>query len=224
VTWLPPTRRSFIIASVIPYVVRQGDHLQRLAYRMGFDANKVWNHPKNKDLRTLRGDPNILSPGDLLYVPEPDDAVKFSLAQGTTNDFVADIPTTKITIKFAVGGEPCANEPYQVTTSSSQTSGTTDGSGTVSFDIPVSETEATVVFPSRALSFPIHVGHLDPAATESGVTQRLTHLGYLPIPGAVSPEEAMTRALVLLQTDHGLKITGTLDDDTRAALVSAHGC
>ncbi len=53
-----------------PYVIRQGDTLATLAYRFGFDADVVWNDPKNDDLRKLQSAPNILKPTDILYIPE----------------------------------------------------------------------------------------------------------------------------------------------------------
>ncbi len=56
-----------------PYVIRQGDFLLKLAHKFGFDADSVWSDPSNSALRTLRSDPNILSPGDILYIPTPPD-------------------------------------------------------------------------------------------------------------------------------------------------------
>ena len=52
-----------------PYVVKQGDYLLKLAHGLGFDADTVWNADENADLKAKR-DPNILCPGDLLYVPD----------------------------------------------------------------------------------------------------------------------------------------------------------
>ena len=33
-----------------PYVVKQGDYLNKLAHRLCFDAEKVWNDPANAEL------------------------------------------------------------------------------------------------------------------------------------------------------------------------------
>lgn len=54
---------------MVPYVVRQGDYLLKLAQRYGFDAEEVWSHPRNEDLRKLRKDHHILAPGDIVYLP-----------------------------------------------------------------------------------------------------------------------------------------------------------
>jgi hypothetical protein len=40
-------------APLQPYVIKQGDHLALLAYKFGFDADTVWNDPKNAQLRQL---------------------------------------------------------------------------------------------------------------------------------------------------------------------------
>ena len=47
------------------YIIRQGDFL---AYKYGFDADKVWNDPTNDALKQVRPDPNILWPMDVLYL------------------------------------------------------------------------------------------------------------------------------------------------------------
>ena len=57
----------------LKYVIRQGDYLAKLAHRFGFDAGTVWGDPRNSELRSLRGDPNVLHPGDVLWIPEDED-------------------------------------------------------------------------------------------------------------------------------------------------------
>ena len=34
-----------------PYVVKQGDYLLKIAHLAGFDADDVWGHAKNADLK-----------------------------------------------------------------------------------------------------------------------------------------------------------------------------
>jgi len=50
--------------------IRQGDCLFNIASDRGFLWQTIWNHPENVALRSLRRDPNILKPGDLLYIPD----------------------------------------------------------------------------------------------------------------------------------------------------------
>ena len=37
-----------------PYVIRQGDYITKLAHQRGFDADAIWNDPKNQSLRERR--------------------------------------------------------------------------------------------------------------------------------------------------------------------------
>src|SRR5947209_3832540 len=53
------------------YKVRQGDHVTRIAISCGFtDWSPVWNATENADLRSKRTSPDVLMPGDTLYVPD----------------------------------------------------------------------------------------------------------------------------------------------------------
>jgi hypothetical protein len=52
------------------YEVRGGDCLNSLAEERGLTWQKIWNHSKNARLKQLRKDPNILMPGDLLFIPD----------------------------------------------------------------------------------------------------------------------------------------------------------
>jgi N-acetylmuramoyl-L-alanine amidase len=164
---------------VQPYVIKQGDYLAALAHKFDFDADSIWNHDKNADLREARPNPNILSPTDMLYIPDQVDKEPnwLALTTGTTNTFVSDAPTVTITIRFA--DDDLANQAYTVVELPDLTGLTTGDDGTASFPILVTLASFTIEFTRSGATFPIFVGHLDPIDTLSGVAQRLQNLGYL---------------------------------------------
>ena len=52
------------------YRVRAGDCIASIAERAGVSVETIWNHPQNEQLRRQRDDPNVLYPGDIVFVPE----------------------------------------------------------------------------------------------------------------------------------------------------------
>jgi hypothetical protein len=164
-----------------PYVIRQGDYLLSLAYQFGFDADTVWNDPQNAQLRQaghLSKDPNILYPTDMLYIPDQSaPPVMKSLAPGTTNTFVANIPTASVSIRFT--DAPLASQAFTVPELPDLTGLTTGADGSVTLAIPVTLDTFTILFTQTGDAVTCNIGDLDPIDTLSGVFQRLQHLGYL---------------------------------------------
>ena len=53
------------------HTVQQGEHLARIALQYGFpDYRVVWNDAGNASLRELRPSPDVLKPGDQVFIPE----------------------------------------------------------------------------------------------------------------------------------------------------------
>ena len=211
------------------YVVRQGDYLAKLAYTMGFDADEVWNDPKNADLKALR-DPDVLCPGDLLYIPDPKESPA-GVTAGSTNTYSADIPKTKVQVVLKERGQPRANQAYVVDGVGDPVKGTTDANGQLEVEVPVHVREIQVTFPDDYAYYAVRVGDMDPLDEASGVRARLQHLGLYnpwgdtdPDGGDVDLEERDREAIAAYQRRAGLPATGVMDDATRDALKKDHGC
>jgi hypothetical protein len=205
-----------------PYVIQQGDHLTKLAFQMGFDAEQVWSDPANAELRQKRTDKDVLCPGDVVFVPDgPRRALP--LQGGTSNRYEAKVPTAEVRLKLAKAGAPIAGETYRVEGAGRPIEGVTDSEGGVSFAVPVHTREVDLVLPSRNTSYHVRVGNLDPASEPSGVKSRLAQLGYLGHPLPEGFDEAARRALAAFQRAEGLPATGEPDDATRAALAKKFG-
>ncbi|MEM1034567.1 MAG: LysM domain-containing protein, partial [Myxococcota bacterium] len=51
------------------YVVRAGDWLAKIAEEHDSTVSAIWNHMANAPLRSQRGSPDVLYPGDVLHIP-----------------------------------------------------------------------------------------------------------------------------------------------------------
>jgi hypothetical protein len=54
------------------YYVAEGDCIESIAFARGIPWTRIWDHPENAALKEARRDPNILLPGDRLFVPDPE--------------------------------------------------------------------------------------------------------------------------------------------------------
>ncbi|WP_437547270.1 peptidoglycan-binding protein [Sorangium sp. So ce367] len=212
-----------------PYVVRQGDYLTQIAHRRGFSAEEVWNCPANKELRRRRANPDILQPGDVLYLPDgPEGCDPMPLEIGGENRFAATTPTVEVRLVLRrVDGTAFANKPFRVQGAGMPPlDGTTGGDGLALFCVPVQVREVDLSLDDGSLRCRVRVGHMDPADEPSGIAKRLSHLGYLArvdLGEAEPAARALGEALKAFQRAKGLPETGSVDDATRDALVQVHG-
>jgi hypothetical protein len=206
---------------LVPYVIRQGDFLDKLAYRHSFDRDEIWNDPKNAALQKTRSNPNLLAPGDVLYIPAKVERNWLSVNVGATNKFTATLPMLTINLTMTCDGEPLANKDCRLEGYGEAKPLTTGGDGSVTFKIPVTVDVVYLVFDDPPVSQEIRPGHMDPHEAPSGVAMRLANLGYLD-DAALSPD-IQADALLAFQADNGIEPTGVADDATVAKLVEVHG-
>jgi N-acetylmuramoyl-L-alanine amidase len=51
------------------HVVREGECLASIAFENGFFPDTIWRHADNSALKERRENPNVLQPGDVLFIP-----------------------------------------------------------------------------------------------------------------------------------------------------------
>lgn len=213
------------------YTVAQGDCLSSIAAQFGLaDWRTIYDHPNNAAHRRRRPDPNLLFPGDRLFIPQ-EAAVE---AAGTDTRHRFRKSAARVALRLAVKdvlGRPVAGRPYRLQVGLRQFSGVTGGGGEVEHEIPAdASTGELFVAGEEGSNLPssetwtLRLGHLDPVDTVSGVQARLNNLGYDAglVDGVTGPR---TRgAVALFQREHGLFVDGIAGPRTQAKLAEIHGC
>ncbi len=212
------------------YIVEQGDHLSQIAKKYGFpDFHVIWDHPENADLKKLRKNPNVLFPGDEVFIPDMEERIE----NGSTEQkhkFVVNKKTLKLRLVLEdiyekpIAGAACAlivgGEALQLTTTSD---------GKLEHEIPLDATDATLVIrgdqtPFGDNPFPVKIGSLDPVDEVSGQIARLNNLGYFPGEEDGDDSGAFESAVEEFQCDQGLTVDGICGPNTQAKLLQIHGC
>jgi hypothetical protein len=219
-----------------PYVVRSGDYLTAIAARNGTTVDEILALPKNADLKKKRH-PEILAPTDIVYLPDVT-TKPLQLKTGQTNTFVANVP--KVTINVTLldnDGTALANKPVTTAPPVTDDPLSTDGNGSLTFDVTIDVRTVWVSGADCSLQFQLCIGNLDPSDTDTGLASRLRHMGHLgdEDPYVASRDwmrclgegfrgQALACGVAAFQADNGLDVTGEVTDDVRDAIKDKHGC
>lgn len=110
------------------YEIQPEDCLSRIAYRSGLTWQRIWNHPANAELKRIRGNPNILLPGDRLHIPEKEPK-HHSGASDRKHRFVRKLVPETLSVTLRREGKPAAGEPYILHVGMLTHRGTADSQG-----------------------------------------------------------------------------------------------
>lgn len=208
------------------YEVQELDCIDSIAFEHGFFPETIWNHPENADLRNLRKNRNILEPGDLVFVPEKE-MKHIPKPTDQKHRFVRKAVPTKISFQVLKRQEPVKFARYALAINGRLIEGMTGGDGLIEAPIPPNarDGELRVWDGEDELFYPLRLGGLDPIESMNGLQARLENLGYAMTPDTrgETGEEGAKAALAMFQRDHGLSVTGQLDESTRAKLKAAYG-
>lgn len=205
-----------------PYVVQAGDCLSSIAEAHGFHWRTVWEHDRNAELRRARGNPNVLYPGDRVWIPEPRQ-VEQACAVNETHRFTVKGVPAKLRIRFLEGGEPRAREAYILLVDGVPRRGRLDADGVLEESISPLARAASILFDGDRDPLSLALGWLPPIDTVAGVQARLGNLGFDagPADGLLGPRTR--RALRRFQRRAALEISGEPDAPTIQALQTRHG-
>lgn len=203
------------------YTVGDGESIASIAKQQGFLWKTIWEHGNNAALRAKRKDPNQLSPGDSVFIPE-----KGKKTVGKPVDarhtFKRKGEPTKLKLRLTTLDEPRAKASYTLTFGDQVIHGVTDGDGKLEHPVPGETKSATLTLSEGAEIYEIAIGGLPPVADTTGVQRRLVNLGFDcgGEDGAIG--DATRAALKRFQSQNGLPVTGEADGATQAKLEELH--
>ncbi|MCA9311268.1 MAG: peptidoglycan-binding protein [Phycisphaerales bacterium] len=204
------------------HTVRQHECVLSIADHYGLFWETIWKHPENDTLRQERQDPNILYPGDELFIP---DARLKEEACGCEAKHRFRRRGTPIIFRLRLleQEEPRADVPWVLRLEGREFSGTSDAEGMIEVGIPPGpqQGELQVGEGDEMEIIPVSLGGVDPLADDEGIRKRLVNLGY---DCEDADDESLADAIASFQVDHDLEMTGEADDATRDKLRELHGC
>jgi hypothetical protein len=204
--------------------VKQGEHIVRIARQYGLTKPElVWDDPQNAALKEKRKNPNILFPGDQVFVPELKEKTE-SRPTGKLHRFQVDGQPLKLKLRVKdESDQPVADAPCRLNVQGRIEDKTTDGDGRI--EQPIEPPDEDAMLDISGVQVPIKIGHLDPVEELSGQQARLNNLGYDAGPAGTKDDERFRSAVEEFQCDQNVKpITGICDSATQAKLKEVHGC
>jgi hypothetical protein len=211
--------------------VEQGECLSSIALLYGFsDYHTIYNHPKNAEFKKKRPDPNVIYPGDEIFIPDKE--LKHE-NRGTEKKHKFKIHPSKTLLRIIVKDEnekPLAGKDYELKIGDLILKGSTNSAGLLEQTVAADVTEGTLKLwrdqstPGNYLSWILKIGHLDPVTLATGIQGRLNNLAFNcgSVDGIIGPKtKAAVRAF---QEYYGLQVDGIPGPITQAKLKELHGC
>lgn len=205
------------------YTVRQGDYMAKIARMSGLtDWRAVWERPENEGLRALRRSPNILLPGDRVFIPDANTAQDHIDSDQRHSFRRKDTSIVFRTTVYDEDRRPRAGVAYTLRAGMTAVEGNADENGVVLEEIRPGTEYIDLDIDGEAVR--ILIGALDPIEDVSGIQARLANLGYDcgPVDGIAGPR---TRTAVMaFQSDcEDLVVDGICGPRTRAKLQETYG-
>jgi hypothetical protein len=219
--------------------VTQGEHLSEIGSKYGFpDYRVIWNHPQNTGLRSERKNPNILFPGDVIFIP--DKQIKYD-SSPTDQRHVFQVNKQRLFLRIRLErefGDAVRDTKCELRVGSEVKLLTSDASGQIQEEIPSDAHDANLIVKDTIeaaaeaqiqklplnVEMKIKIGHMDPSDKPSGQLARLINLGYYRAAEDPVDSHEFQSAIEEFQCDHGLLVDGKCGPKTRAKLEEVHGC
>jgi hypothetical protein len=211
------------------HCIEQGDYLAKIAKWYGIpDWKTVWEHPENAELRSNRKNPNLLLPGEFIFIPESS-LKEESAATEKKHRFKLKEKRIHFKLKLLDGeNEARSSVPYKLTVTGESFSelkfeGQCGSDGKIEHELPADAETGTLKLAEKSIR--LQFGHLDPLETATGQQARLANLGYYngEIDGICGP--LTMQAIKAFQMDYPpLAVDGICGPQTQDKLKEVHGC
>jgi len=214
----------------VTHIVQQGEYMSRIAEQYGFpDWKVIYDHPKNKDLKEKRPNPNLLFPGDRVIIPQKE-YKELNLQTGKGEKIKVKTSKTLFRVRLkGVNNKPLKNSRYTLQLGDDQSEGTTDGDGVVEHLLPTNVRRAVLkvsfedALGSATETCMLNIGDMDPVDEFSGQRARLTNLGYDAEGAPTKDDPRFLRAVEEFQCDNKLKVDGDCGPKTQSKLKEVYG-
>jgi hypothetical protein len=207
------------------HTIKDGECLSQVAFENGFFWQALWSHPKNQELKAKRSSPFVLKAGDKVHIPDKQ-AKELSVASGKSHTFKLKGVPAKLKVKVRSGGQPVANQPYELDVDGTVLTGATDADGLVDVYVSPSASRATLTVGSgeEQRVYELALRHLEPETEPKGIQARLKNLGFYSGPVNGSFDEKTKEAIRAFQAANKLEVTGEDGADLQSKLKQVHGC
>jgi len=208
------------------YVVKQGDCMESIAFKNGLFWKTIWNHSNNQQLRSVRKSPNVLSPGDKVFVPEKR-MKEESGATEQTHRFKRKGVPSKLQIQlFDEDGKPRGNLNYCIIIEGKLHRDKTSLDGWVRVPIVPNAKRGRLIVQenNKQEVYELNLGNIDPIDQVEGIRQRLKNLGFDCGGEGRELGEQTKATLKEFQHQYQLPESGEPDQDTQAKLKQVYGC
>ena len=146
------------------YNVEQGDCISSIAFQFGLLPRTIWDHPENSALKKKRLDPNILFPGDEVFIP--DKQIRFEARPTDARHKFRRLGVpTHLSVRFLHENKPRAGESYTFLIDGAVgPTGKLDADGACLISISPGSKGGKVILgdPTHGEEYPFSLGCLDP--------------------------------------------------------------
>jgi hypothetical protein len=209
------------------HCVLQGETTESIAFHHGHAWQTVWDHPANAELKRLRVHHNVLAPGDTLFVPARTSREEQCATTRVHTFRRRGVPSPLLLRCLNLQGEPRAGEPWRISQNGTSHSGTLDNDGWLRTTVAPNALDVLVIVGKEGTAFEthyqLHLGHLDPLDSVTGLCDRLRNLGY--DTGASKPtiDHNIRAAIARFRSERNLPSGDHVDDALLASIEQLHG-